>query len=198
MTVLRETGKNPCRLLHLLDQACQLQEVSLGAIERHRALAEPGDIRRISCFERRDHLGQPLSGANLRVLYFIFFDPGLLDVGVTLLFHNRSTCGAKATGLHTINFSRRAACARRTNHQGAVVASAARVPVCCNTSRRVNITFTDLPLRGPWRQTLYHPMAEPCELGEETTPQTEYYGRKTLHSILSTSTLLCYPSAYRA
>src|SRR6185503_17845460 len=56
-----------------------------------------------------------------------------------------STCGARAAGFHTVSFICRAACARRTTHQGAVVVSAA-IPACRSMSRRVHIGFSPLSL----------------------------------------------------
>ena len=195
-----ETGKNPpACLLQLLDEVGHLQKMALGAIERHLGAAEPGDIRRDPRLKRRDHLRQPLAGAHLHVFELVLLDPRLLGVGVTLLLEELIHLRRQGRLGSKRSISARAAWARRTNHQGAVVASAASVPVCFNTSRRVNITFTEsLLFSWPPAQALYHPLAEPCELGEETTLQTECYGSNTLHPILSTSTLLCYPSAYRA
>jgi hypothetical protein len=46
---------------------------------------------------------------------------------------------ARAVPTHTTNFAWRAACARRTNHQGDVVARTAAVPACRIISRRVRI-----------------------------------------------------------
>src|SRR5262249_30708846 len=55
-----------------------------------------------------------------------------------------STCGASAVVFHTTSLCWRAAWARRTSHQGAVVArTAAVLPACCKMSRRVSI----FPLR---------------------------------------------------
>ena len=53
-------------LLHLLDDVGHLDQVALGAIERHLGLAVAGDIRRDPRLQRRDHLRQPLSSADLR------------------------------------------------------------------------------------------------------------------------------------
>ena len=59
-------GKETARhLLHLLDDVGHLQEVSLGAIERHQGAPVPGDIRRVPRLQRRDqlrrHCGLPSS-----------------------------------------------------------------------------------------------------------------------------------------
>src|SRR5215831_5252957 len=50
-----------------------------------------------------------------------------------------STCGARAVVFHTTSFVCRAACARRTNHHGAVVASTTAGPACRRILRRVHM-----------------------------------------------------------
>src|SRR2546423_9228032 len=51
-----------------------------------------------------------------------------------------STCGASAVVFHTTSLCWRAAWARRTSHQGAVVArTAAVLPACRNMARRVSM-----------------------------------------------------------
>src|SRR5215831_10709599 len=61
-----------------------------------------------------------------------------------------STCGASAVVLHTTSLFWRAAWARRTSHQGAVVARTATVlPACCKMSRRVSIFYLPSPLHDP-------------------------------------------------
>src|SRR5262245_41451259 len=50
-----------------------------------------------------------------------------------------STCGARAVVFHTTSFVCRAACARRTNHHGAVVASSTAGPACRRILRRVHM-----------------------------------------------------------
>src|ERR1700674_1580410 len=61
-----------------------------------------------------------------------------------------STCGASAVVFHTTSLFWRAAWARRTNHQGAVVTRMAAVlPACCKMSRRVSIFYLRAPLHAP-------------------------------------------------
>src|SRR5712691_10794935 len=61
-----------------------------------------------------------------------------------------STCGARAVVFHTTSLCWRAAWARRTSHQGAVVArTAAVLPACCKMSRRVSIFYLRSPLHAP-------------------------------------------------
>src|SRR5262245_26638051 len=61
-----------------------------------------------------------------------------------------STCGASAAGFHTTSFAERAAWARRTSHQGAVVVrTVADLPPCCKISRRVNIVRSPYPFTPP-------------------------------------------------
>src|SRR5438128_482554 len=68
------------------------------------------------------------------------------------------TCGASAVVFHTTSFAWRAAWARRTSHQGAVVArTAAVLPACCKMSRRVSMVYLPslaLPERSPSRHRL--------------------------------------------
>src|SRR5712692_5538652 len=61
-----------------------------------------------------------------------------------------STCGASAVVFHTTSLFWRAAWARHTSHQGAVVArTAAVLPACCKMSRRVSIFYLRSPLHAP-------------------------------------------------
>src|SRR5439155_20520413 len=61
-----------------------------------------------------------------------------------------STCGASAVVFHTTSLCWRAAWARRTSHQGGVVArTTAVLPACCKMSRRVSIFYLRSPLHAP-------------------------------------------------
>src|SRR5262245_16648023 len=70
-----------------------------------------------------------------------------------------STCGASAAGFHTTSLFWRAAWARRTSHQEAVVARAVAVPARCKTSRRVSIDIS-LAFHPAQRQSLHDPALE--------------------------------------
>src|SRR5882762_1190283 len=72
-----------------------------------------------------------------------------------------STCGASAAGFQTTSFAWRAACARRTSHQGAVaVRTVAVFPAVFKISRRVVGIVASLSLYSAERQPLDHPSLE--------------------------------------
>src|SRR5437867_7296613 len=71
-----------------------------------------------------------------------------------------STCGASAAGFHTTSFAWRAAWARRTSHQGAVVVRTVAVfPAVFKISRRVGMLYS-LSFHSSERQPLDHPTLE--------------------------------------
>src|SRR6267378_6258354 len=86
-----------------------------------------------------------------------------------------STCGASAAGFHTTSFAWRAAWARRTSHQGAVVVRTVAVfPAVCKISRRVSM-IASLSFHSAERQTFDYPTLE--EEKHEHRGQSAHDGR---------------------
>ena len=71
-------------MLHLLDQVRDLQEVSLGAIERREPAPKQGNVRGDPRLERRHELGHKLLRAHHGIVQLPFFEASLFDVGIAL------------------------------------------------------------------------------------------------------------------
>src|SRR6185503_278761 len=84
-----------------------------------------------------------------------------------------STWGARAAGFQTTSFAARAAWARRTSHQGAVVVRTAVLPAVLRISRRV--CMSALSFHSAERQSLDHPALEDEE--HEHRGQGAHHGR---------------------
>src|SRR4030095_6118297 len=85
-----------------------------------------------------------------------------------------STCGASAAGFQTTSFAARAAWARRTSHQGAVVDTRVTVAAVLRISRRV-VMMASLSFHSTERQSLDDPALEDEE--HEHRGQGAHHGR---------------------